>query len=140
MILCALAVGVIARFGAVIFRAMIAVFHNLMFLGIWSFDYDANIHTALSPWAAWVILAPVIGAIGVAFLVKTFAPEAKGHGVPEVMEAIYFKDGLIRPIVALTALSIGSGGWIGREGPIISLGGEHGVIAALIMGYARIAS
>ena len=52
---------------------------------------------------------------------KTFAPEAKGHGVPEVMEAIYLKDGLIRPIVALikslaSALSIGSGGSIGERG------------------------
>ena len=131
MLLCALAVGVISGFGAVVFRAMIAVFHNLMFLSVFSFDYDANVHTAPSPWGAGIILAPVIGAIGVAFLVKTFAPEAKGHGVPEVMEAIYLKDGLIRPIVALikslaSALSIGSGGSIGREGPIIQVGAAFG--------------
>ena len=131
MIVCALAVGVIAGFGAVVFRAMIAGFHNLMFLGVFSFDYDANVHTAPSPWGAGVILAPVIGAIGVAFLVKTFAPEAKGHGVPEVMEAIYHKEGRIRPIVALikslaSALSIGSGGSIGREGPIIQVGAAFG--------------
>jgi len=131
MVLCALAVGVIAGFGALVFRAMIGGFHNLLFLGQWSFDYDANVHTPPSPWGAGVILVPVLGAVGVAFLVKTFAPEAKGHGVPEVMDAIYHKDGRIRPIVALikslaSALSIGSGGSVGREGPIIQVGAAFG--------------
>jgi CIC family chloride channel protein len=54
--LCALAVGVIAGFGAVVFRAMIGGFHNLLFLGRWSFDYDANVHTQ---WGAWIILVSV---------------------------------------------------------------------------------
>jgi len=131
MILCVLAVGVIAGFGAVAFRAMIGAFHNLLFLGRFSFDYDANVHTPASPWGAWIILAPVLGAIVVAFLVKTFAPEAKGHGVPEVMDAIYHQDGRIRPIVAVvkslaSALSIGSGGSVGREGPIIQIGAAFG--------------
>jgi len=131
MVLCVLAVGVIAGFGAVAFRAMIAAFHNLLFLGQFSFDYDANVHTPASPWGAWIILAPVLGAIVVAFLVKTFAPEAKGHGVPEVLDAIYHQDGRIRPIVAgvkalASALSIGSGGSVGREGPIIQIGAAFG--------------
>jgi CIC family chloride channel protein len=131
MLLYALAVGVVAGFGAVAFRAMIGGFHNLLFLGQWSFDYDANVHTPPSPWGAGVILAPVLGAVGVAFLVRTFAPEAKGHGVPEVMEAIYYKGGRIRPVVALvkalaSALSIGSGGSVGREGPIIQIGAAFG--------------
>jgi chloride channel protein, CIC family len=131
MVLCSLAVGVIAGLGAVVFRAMIGGFHNLLFLGQWSFDFDANVHTPPSPWGAWIILVPVLGAIGVAFLVKTFAPEAKGHGVPEVMDAIYHQDGRIRPIVALikslaSALSIGSGGSVGREGPIIQVGAAFG--------------
>jgi CIC family chloride channel protein len=73
----------------------------------------------------------VIGAVGVAFLVKNFAPEAKGHGVPEVMDAIYYGGGKIRPVVALvkslaSALSIGSGGSVGREGPIIQIGASFG--------------
>ena len=57
--LCALAVGVIAGFGAVVFRAMIGGFHNLLFLGRWSFDYDANVHTPPSQWGAWIILVSV---------------------------------------------------------------------------------
>ena len=126
-----LAVGLVAGFGAVVFRDLIGVFHNLLFLGRFSFYYDANIHTAPSPWGAWVIFVPVLGAVGVAYLVKTFAPEAKGHGVPEVMDAIYYNDGKIRPVVAVikslaSALSIGSGGSVGREGPIIQIGAAFG--------------
>jgi len=124
-------IGFVAGMGAVAFRALIALFHNLLFLGKLSFSYDANAHTARGPWGPLIIFVPVIGAAGVAFLVKNFAPEAKGHGVPEVMDAIYYGKGVIRPVVALikslaSALSIGSGGSIGREGPIIQIGSSFG--------------
>jgi len=114
LVVASLAVGVVAGAGAVVFRALIALFHNLLFLGTLSLQYDADVHTPASPWGPWLILVPVLGAFGVAFLVKTFAPEAKGHGVPEVMDAIWYNDGRIRPIVAVvkslaSALSIGSG-------------------------------
>jgi CIC family chloride channel protein len=131
MALLALAVGVIAGLGAVVFRGLIGLFHNLLFLGELSVHYDANVHTPVGPWGMFVILVPVVGAVGVAFLVKTFAPEAKGHGVPEVMDAIYYNEGRIRPVVAAvksvaSALSIGSGGSVGREGPIIQIGAAFG--------------
>jgi CIC family chloride channel protein len=127
-------IGVVSGLGAVVFRGLIALFHNILFLGKPSVFYDANVHTAPAPWGVFVILVPVIGAIGVAFLVKTFAPEAKGHGVPEVMDAIYYNRGRIRPIVAVikslaSALSIGSGGSVGREGPIIQIGASLGSMA-----------
>jgi CIC family chloride channel protein len=69
--------------------------------------------------------------VGVTFLVSKFAPEAKGHGVPEVMDAIYYKGGVIRPVVALvkslaSAIAIGSGSSVGREGPIIQIGSALG--------------
>ena len=126
-------VGVIGGIGAWIFRLLIGFFHNLLFLGEFSLHYDANIHTPTDVWGAWIILVPVIGAVGVAWLVKTFAPEAKGHGVPEVMDAIYYNEGRIRPIVVVvkslaSALSIGSGGAIGREGPIIQIGATFGSV------------
>lgn len=129
--LIAVVVGIVTGFGAVFFRALIAVVHNLFFLGRFSTVYDANLHTTASPWGAFVILAPVIGGMGVVFLVKTFAPEAKGHGVPEVMDAIFYKEGRIRPAVAAvkslaSALAIGSGSAVGREGPIIQIGASLG--------------
>ncbi|MFB6260274.1 MAG: chloride channel protein, partial [Thiohalorhabdaceae bacterium] len=123
--------GIIAGLGAVAFRAMIAGIHNLAFLGEWSLTYDANQHTPAGPWGLWIILVPVIGALVVAFLVQKFAPEAKGHGVPEVDDAIYYGRGIIRPVVALakalaSSVSIGTGASVGREGPIIQIGAAFG--------------
>ena len=127
MMLFAFMVGAVTGLGAIAFRAMIAFVHNLLFFGHWSFSYNANIHTAPSSWGIGIIFVPVIGAIIVAWLIKTFAPEAKGHGVPEVINAIYYDEGKIKPIVAVikslaSSISIGSGGSVGREGPIIQIG------------------
>ncbi|MFP5212395.1 MAG: chloride channel protein, partial [Acidobacteriota bacterium] len=129
--LLAVLVGVVSAIGAVLFRALISFFHNLLFLGKFSFSYEANLHTPPSPWGILVVFVPVVGALGVTFLVKHLAPEAKGHGVPEVMDSIYYKRGIIRPVVALakslaSAISIGSGGSVGREGPIIQIGSSFG--------------
>jgi chloride channel protein, CIC family len=127
----ALITGLITGFGAIFFRGLIAAIHNLFFLGTFSLRYDANIFTPAGPWGAFIILAPVIGGLVVTALVTNFAPEARGHGVPEVMDAIYYKEGVIRPIVAAvkslaSALSIGSGAAVGREGPIIQIGASLG--------------
>lgn len=125
------AIGVGAGLGAVIFRDLIGLIHNIAFHGRFVFAYDANAFTPESSFGAFVILAPVAGGLIVTFLVQTFAPEARGHGVPEVMDAIYYNEGRIRPIVATvkslaSAISIGSGAAIGREGPIIQIGASLG--------------
>ncbi len=127
----ALITGFITGFGAIFFRGLIAAIHNLFFLGTFSVHYDANIFTPPGPWGPFIILAPVIGGMVVTALVTNFAPEARGHGVPEVMDAIYYKEGVIRPIVAVvksiaSAFSIGSGAAVGREGPIIQIGASLG--------------
>ncbi len=127
----ALGLGVVTGLGAVLFRDLIGLIHNLFFTGRPVLGYDANVFTPAAPWGPWIILAPVIGGLGVTFLVSNFAPEAKGHGVPEVMDAIYYKSGVIRPAVALvkslaSALAIGSGSSVGREGPIIQIGSALG--------------
>lgn len=80
----------------------------------------------------WVLVAaPMLGGLLVGPLVHFFAPEAKGHGVPEVMAAVALKGGRIRPVVALvksvaSAITIGSGGSAGREGPIVQIGSALG--------------
>jgi len=127
----ALVVGVVTGLGAVGFRELIGLVHNIAFQGSFSFRYDANVFTGAAPWGALVILVPVVGAVIVTFLVSNFAPEAKGHGVPEVMDAIYYHGGVIRPVVAVvkslaSAVAIGTGASVGREGPIIQIGSALG--------------
>lgn len=129
--LLAVGVGIASGFGALIFRDLIGFFHNLAFFGEFSLAYEANAHTAASPFGAWIIIVPMLGAVVVTFLVQNFAPEAKGHGVPEVIDAIYYKGGRIRPGVAITkalasSISIATGGAVGREGPIIQIGSAVG--------------
>jgi chloride channel protein, CIC family len=137
LVLLAILVGIVAGLGAVVLRDLIGLFHNLLFSGSFSVVYDANQHTPPSPWGAWIILVPVVGAVLVAFLVKNFAPEAKGHGVPEVVDSIYYHGGVIRPVVALvkalaSSLTIGSGGSVGREGPIIQIGSAFGSTVGML--------
>jgi len=131
MCLLSFTIGIIAGLGAWAFRRLIGFIHNILFLEKFQCYYDANVHTPESPWGPGVILAPMIGALVVAWLVKTFAPEAKGHGVPEVMDAIYYNDSKIRSVVGVikavaSAICIGSGGSVGREGPIIQIGASFG--------------
>jgi chloride channel protein, CIC family len=129
--LLAIVVGLVTGLGAVVFRDLIGLIHNITFLGVFSFDYDASIFTPPSPWGALIIFVPVLGGQIVTYLITKFAPEARGHGVPEVMDAIYYQDGMIRPVVAViksvaSALSIGTGAAVGREGPIIQIGSAIG--------------
>jgi CIC family chloride channel protein len=126
MVVAALFVGVLAGLGAVGFRLMINALQDLF----WGAD-PLTLETIRSHPAFWTILAPTIGGAIVGPLVWFFAREAKGHGVPEVMEAVALNSGTIRPRVVVvkslaSALSIASGGSVGREGPIVQIGSALG--------------
>jgi CIC family chloride channel protein len=126
----ALIVGIIAGLGAVLFRYMIAFFHNLSFSGSCSLKYNSALHS-ISSFHWGIIFIPAAGILIVIWLTRNFAPEAKGHGVPEVMYSILENGGKIRPAVSLvksvaSAICIGSGGSVGREGPIVQIGAGFG--------------
>ena len=132
--------GIGAGVGAFVFRSLIALVHNLCFLGRFSLHYDTSVHTPAAPWGPAIVLAPVLGSLVVVFLVRNFAPEAKGHGVPEVMDAIFYGKSVIRPVVAIvksiaSAVSIGTGGSVGREGPIVQI---SAAFASWLGGAARV--
>ena len=78
----AVVLGIVAGLGAFAFRALIALFHNLLFLGRSRSSTTATSTRRRGPWGYGVVLVPAVGAVVVVFLVKNFAPEAKGHGVP----------------------------------------------------------
>jgi CIC family chloride channel protein len=116
-------VGAIAGLGAVAFRWLISTFQALFFSnGAEYLGFLGQYH---------VILIPAAGGLIVGLLVYFGAREAKGHGVPEVMEAVAVKGGRIRSRVAVvkalaSSICIGSGGSVGREGPIVQIGSSFG--------------
>jgi CIC family chloride channel protein len=116
-------VGLGAGFGAILFRWLILQFTNLFFVKGEDFLGFTGHY--------YIILIPVIGGMIVGPLVHFFAREAKGHGVPEVISSIVINSGRIRPRVAIvkalaSSICIGSGGSVGREGPIIQIGSAIG--------------
>jgi len=126
LFLISILIGLLAGVFSWLFRLLIGLVHNLAFLGQLSPHYDANVHTPGSYLGWLIIFVPVIGGIIVVFLIRNFAPQAKGHGVPEVMNAIYHKRGLIPGNVSIvkalaSAITIGTGGSLGREGPIVQI-------------------
>jgi CIC family chloride channel protein len=116
-------VGVGAGFGAVGFRRLIEFFQTF------SYDTFTTFIQQISPFQ--FLLIPAIGGAIFGPIIYFFAPEAKGHGVPEVMESVALHGGRIRPQVTLvkalsSAICIGTGGSIGREGPIAQIGSAWG--------------
>jgi len=133
----AVIIGIGGGFGAVGFRALITLETYLAFNII-----GAGLGKVIGVMAIVVQLA--IGGIIAAWITARFAPEAKGHGVPEVMEAVAMRGGKMRPrVIAIKAIasasSIGFGGSCGREGPIVQIGSTIGsVLGQLVRAPAPI--
>lgn len=126
MIIIAIIIGILGGFGGIAIRALIKIISSI------SFEGPNNLLQNIidTPWYL-IIIIPMIGGLIVGPLIYFFAPEAKGHGVPEVMQAILLKGGFIRARVAIikaiaSAITIGTGGSVGREGPIIQIGSSIG--------------
>jgi len=124
----ALLVGVVGGLGSVVFRHMINLFQNLFFNILLP-----RITYTINGYNLGVVLLPAIGGLIVGPIVNKVAPETKGHGVPEVIEAVTMAGGVIRTRVAVvkilvSSLTIGSGGSVGREGPIAQIGSSFGSV------------
>lgn len=126
MVVVAILIGLVAGYGAVGIQMAIKLFQKL-FWGEWhlSLDHLSQLH--------WLhkLLIPALGGFLVGLIVQYVAVEAKGSGVPEVMEAVALRNGFIRPRVVVAKLLaasiyIGAGGSVGREGPVIQIGSSIG--------------
>jgi chloride channel protein, CIC family len=128
MFLLALLAGAGAGLGAVGFRYLI-YFITWLATGHVEFGQQGRVPSAHLPWLglAFYVVIPVIGGLVYGPLIYRYAREARGHGVPEVMIAVAEGGGRIRPQVSVvkalaSALCIGTGGSVGREGPIVQIG------------------
>lgn len=132
LIVLAIAVGVIGGLGAIVFRWMIRLFTMLFTApaGTWP-----GVAAAGGPWhavrLALSLATPAVGLVIVSAISHYLAPEVKGHGVPQILEALALRGGRIRPRVAAfgsvsPAITIGSGGSVGQEGPIALIGASFG--------------
>ena len=128
MFLLALVVGVGAGLGAVAFRYLI-YFFTWLATGHVEFGQAGRVDSAHLPWLGlgFYVVIPVLGGLIYGPLIYRFAREARGHGVPEVMIAVAENGGRIRPQVSVvkalaSAICIGVGGSVGREGPIVQIG------------------
>ena len=126
MVLVAVVIGLLGGLCAVGFRQLIQILNRVA----WHESrYTLEYLYGLPIW--WKILAPAAGGLIVGLITHRFAREARGHGVPEVMEAVALHGGRIRPRVVLakmlaSGVSIASGGSVGREGPIVQIGAALG--------------
>jgi chloride channel protein, CIC family len=126
----AVVVGVAAAFIAVVLLGLIGLFTNLFYYGRVSF---ALVSPAANQLGYFAIVIPMIGGLVVGVMARYGSERIRGHGIPEALEAILINRSKVEPKVTVlkpvsTAISIGTGGPFGAEGPIIMTGGAFGSV------------
>src|ERR1043166_1639241 len=130
--LMAIVIGALSAVVAKILVWLIAIITNLVFFQTLSSEFVSPVNHRLGP---WIILVPEVGGLVIGLVAKFGSEKIRGHGIPEALEAILFGRSRMEPKVAVlkplsSAISIGTGGPFGAEGPIIMTGGAVGSIFA----------
>ncbi len=128
----AMAIGVLSAWVAWVLLHLIALFTNLFYFQRFSF---ADASPAQHRLGLLSVAVPVVGALIIGLMARFGSERIRGHGIPEALEAILTRGSRVEPKVAVlkpisSAISIGSGGPFGAEGPIIMTGGAFGSIVA----------
>ncbi len=128
----ALVIGVVCAFVALALLRLIGLFTNLFYFGRWSTAMVSPVGNHLGIYS---VLVPIAGALIIGVMARYGSERIRGHGIPEAIESILLNGSRIEPTVALlkpisSAISIGSGGPFGAEGPIIMTGGAVGSMIA----------
>jgi len=128
----AIGIGVVAAFVALALLRLIGLFTNLFYFGRWSTAMVSPVGNHLGIYS---VLVPIGGALIIGVMARYGSERIRGHGIPEAIEAILINGSRVEPKVAIlkpisSAISIGSGGPFGAEGPIIMTGGAFGSLIA----------
>jgi len=132
LVLLAACIGSVSALVAKLLLWLIAFFTNLLYYARISFETAAP---SDAHWGIWFFLVPVVGGLVIGLMARFGSDKIRGHGIPEALEAILFGKSIMQPKVAVlkplsSAISIGSGGPFGAEGPIIMTGGAFGSLLA----------
>src|ERR1041384_8287519 len=130
--LIAICIGAVSAVVALVLLRLIGLFTNLFFFQRWSTDLVSPAGNQLG---LLLLLVPIGGALVIGLMARYGSERIRGHGIPEAIEAILISGSRVEPKVALlkplsSAISIGSGGPFGAEGPIIMTGGAFGSLIA----------
>ena len=147
-------VGVLGALAAIVFTKMVDVVAGFALAGLVGYPvplpggeapagYAFDVERALRPTSRWLLfVVPAAGGLLTGWIVYKLAPEAEGHGTDAVIHAFHHRRGEIRPRVPLvkmvaSALTIGTGGSAGREGPIAQIGAALGSFVADRLGLGE---
>src|SRR5262245_50022919 len=138
MSLAAMGIGLLTAFVALALLRLIGLFTNLFFFQRWD---TALVSPAGNTLGALVVLVPVVGALIIGFMARYGSERIRGHGIPEALESILINGSRVEPKLAFlkplsAAISIGSAGPFGAEGPIVMTGGAFGSMLAQLFKLA----